>query len=751
MAPPFAKDRSMFTSRAAGEGDAPAAARRVAASGAQVRRQLDRREGHLRRADHVAHPQPFAGRVDVAHPGAEVHDLEPAPVEDVGVAAAAHAGRRDRAAGAGGRLGDEAHDRRVVGDDHRLVRGVDGDLDARVGVTGGGLLEAAAHVRGLGREPGRVVAAHLGAHRHLVGHDVGRAPAVYDADVRGRLGVDPSEAHGDERLGRDADRAHALLGRHARVRCPPAHDRVDVVRTGGTRERAADRVAVEHEAPAGAEAPDVEVLRAEEAELLADREDDVEGRVAEPSLAADADALADDRHARLVVAAEDGLPVAADHVVLDEGADALARADGVHVRAEEQRRRVGGAGDVRDQVAGLAADGDAGVVEPDLRAELSELAGEARRDPALAAGEAVDPDQLEEERLQPRTVDHRGRAAYHRRRGLCPAGGPRLVTRVASERILVAGAGALGSVIGGLLAVAGLDVTLLGRRPHLDAARAGGLVVDGLFGTHRVLRGLTHASEPRELADRYAAIFLTVKAYDTATMAAAVARHLDPDGFLVSLQNGLGNVEAAGRAVGPARVLGARVIFGAELVAPGHARVTVFADPVLIGSPDPSDGRRTAAAARCATTLAAAGVPAEPTDEILAALWAKVFYNAALNPLGALLGLRYGELPLHRDTRAIMDTVIEEAFAVARAEEVGLHWRDAAEYREEFYGRLVPSTAEHRPSMLQDIERGRPTEIDAINGEVASRGAQHGIPAPVNATLTRLIRARAARRHPEER
>ena len=320
------------------------------------------------------------------------------------------------------------------------------------------------------------------------------------------------------------------------------------------------------------------------------------------------------------------------------------------------------------------------------------------------------------------------------------------MTRVASERILVAGAGALGSVIGGLLAVAGLDVTLLGRRPHLDAARAGGLVVDGLFGTHRVLRGLTHASEPRELADRYAAIFLTVKAYDTATMAAAVARHLDPDGFLVSLQNGLGNVEAAGRAVGPARVLGARVIFGAELVAPGHARVTVFADPVLIGSPDPSDGRRTAAAARWATTLAAAGVPAEPTDEILAALWAKVFYNAALNPLGALLGVHYGALPESPDSRALMDEVIDEAFAVARAEAVPLPWATAAAYREEFYGRLVPATYDHRSSMLQDLERGRRTEIDAINGAVWRRGVAHGIKTPVNETLTRLIHSVEGRR-----
>src|SRR4029077_16572293 len=116
-------------------------------------------------------------------------------------------------------------------------------------------------------------------------------------------------------------------------------------------------------------------------------------------------------------------------------------------------------------------------------------------------------------------------------------------------------------------------------------------------------------------------------------------------------------------------------------------------------------------AARWATALAAAGIPAEPTEDLTAELWAKVLYNAALNPLGALLGVPYGRLAVHPDTRAIMDTVIEEGFAVARAEGVALRWPDAAAYRGTFYDRLVPATAEHRSSMLQDIERGRPTEI----------------------------------------
>src|SRR5439155_1703879 len=130
-------------------------------------------------------------------------------------------------------------------------------------------------------------------------------------------------------------------------------------------------------------------------------------------------------------------------------------------------------------------------------------------------------------------------------------------------------------------------------------------------------------------------------------------------------------------------------------------------------------GRRgQAAAARWAAELAAAGIPARLAGMLMAEVWAKVLCKAALIPRGALLGVPYGDLPADRDTRMIMDAVIEEAFAVARAEGVELAWPDAAAYRDVFYGRLVPSTAAHRPSMLQDIERGRPTEIDAINGPV---------------------------------
>ena len=307
-------------------------------------------------------------------------------------------------------------------------------------------------------------------------------------------------------------------------------------------------------------------------------------------------------------------------------------------------------------------------------------------------------------------------------------------------RILIAGAGALGSVFGGFLRKAGDDVTLLGRPAHLEAIAREGLRIDGLWGEH-VVHGFQLALDAAAARGPFDVILLPVKSYDTATVAGAVSPLLAGDGVMVSLQNGLGNVEAVERAVGAERALGARVIFGATIPEPGHVRVTVFADPTAVGPLAAGvHPRRDTVARALAARLDAAGVPAAYTDTLPAMLWAKVFYNAALNPLGALLDLHYGALPEHAESRGLMDAVIEEAFAVAAAESVSLKWPSAAAYREEFYGRLVPSTYDHRSSMLQDLERGRPTEIDAINGAVWKRGTALGVKTAVNAALTRLVR-----------
>ena len=132
-------------------------------------------------------------------------------------------------------------------------------------------------------------------------------------------------------------------------------------------------------------------------------------------------------------------------------------------------------------------------------------------------------------------------------------------------------------------------------------------------------------------------------------------------------------------------------------------------------------------------------IPAEPTARILASLWEKVLYNAPLNPLGALLRVPYGELASRPETRAIMDEVIAEGFAVALAEGAELLWASADQCRAHFYERLLPPTAHHRSSMLRDLERRRRTEIDAMNGYIARKGAQVGVRAPSHAKLAEIV------------
>jgi 2-dehydropantoate 2-reductase len=322
---------------------------------------------------------------------------------------------------------------------------------------------------------------------------------------------------------------------------------------------------------------------------------------------------------------------------------------------------------------------------------------------------------------------------------------------VAIRRALIAGAGALGSVFGAMLSRGGADVTLLGRPEHMRAVARDGLRVTGLFGEHVATR-LGTIDDAAKLAGEFDLILFSVKSYDTESMARALDGRLARDGIIVSMQNGLGNIETLIARFGAARTLGARVIFGAELTRPGVARVTVFAEAVAVG-PAPklhrADAHRLGAPARAiADLLNNAGIPTVAVADVLPILWTKVLYNVALNPLGALLGLHYGALADDPALRDVMDRAIDEAFAVARADGVELPFVDAADYRRVFYERLLPTTYDHRPSMLYDLrERGR-TEIDALNGKVVELAERYAIATPTNRVLCALIRASERRRRP---
>jgi len=306
--------------------------------------------------------------------------------------------------------------------------------------------------------------------------------------------------------------------------------------------------------------------------------------------------------------------------------------------------------------------------------------------------------------------------------------------------ILVMGAGAVGSVFGGFLAKAGHRVCLVGRAGHMMAIQEQGLHISGIWGEHLV-RNLevftTMADVPPEHFDL---VLITTKSYDTEEATRQVLPLVSGDTLVVSLQNGLGNVEAISEIVGSHRVVGGMLIFGVELAAEGRVAVTVCADNVRLGSPAGKvDSTRVAGIAEA---FSKAGVPTETTAEIERFIWGKVVYNCCLNALSALLEVSYGELSEHPEAREIIAAVIEEIFSIAREKGVVLAWNSPAEYQQHLFGRLIPDTYAHHASMLYDVKRGRRTEINSLNGAITELGTETGLPTPVNRVLTQLVKAK---------
>ena len=227
----------------------------------------------------------------------------------------------------------------------------------------------------------------------------------------------------------------------------------------------------------------------------------------------------------------------------------------------------------------------------------------------------------------------------------------------------------------------------------------------------------------------YDIILLCVKSFHTLEACRRVTGLLAPQGLIVSVQNGLGNLEIIAQEFGPERTIGARVIFGAQVIRPGLARVTVYAEPVLVGAVASDYPRQSLAQA--VEDLNRAGIPTRQVDDILTHLWGKVLYNCALNPLGAILGVPYGALGNDPQTRGLMRLIIQEIYQVAAARGVRLGHADADSYFNFFMENLVPATAGHWPSMWQDLHAGRRTEIEALNGAICRYGEAAGCRPPI--------------------
>jgi len=307
-------------------------------------------------------------------------------------------------------------------------------------------------------------------------------------------------------------------------------------------------------------------------------------------------------------------------------------------------------------------------------------------------------------------------------------------------KVLVFGAGGVGSVVGGFLARTGHDVSLLGRAWHLDVIRKQGLLITGIWGDYR-MKAFDLYESPAQLAKKkpvFDLVVLTVKSYDTQKAVSELLPFIKENTMLLSLQNGLGNVETIlTGGVKPEKYLIGRVIFGVELV-PGIAKVTVNADDVLIGAlpgvvPQVN-------VFQIAQSFNTAKIPTRAVPDILTHLWAKVIYNCALNGICSLHEMPYGKILESEATRKMMEQIIRECYAVGLKKKIALNPPTADAFIELMLQKLIPSTAAHFPSMLQDLKRGKRTDIDALNGAIVTYARELGIPADANEQLTSQIR-----------
>jgi len=298
-------------------------------------------------------------------------------------------------------------------------------------------------------------------------------------------------------------------------------------------------------------------------------------------------------------------------------------------------------------------------------------------------------------------------------------------------KVLVLGAGAVGLSVAAKLSTV-CEVHAVSRQKNADAVAANGFFLSGIWGSGIFRFGI---SESVPEGARYDYVIITSKSQDTESICceyAATIRNAET----VSLQNGIGNEEIIRRYTD--QVIGGMIITGFEWRADNRVHVSVEAGPAKLGRfPEGTDQP----VQRLVDLMNRAGIRVEGTDRIRSELWAKTLYNCALNPLGAVMGVPYGELARPAAWR-IITRIVKEGFAVVHAEDVTLPWKTADEYLAYLHDVQLPATALHHSSMLQDLSRGRRTEIDFLNGAIVAKGAVHGIPSPVNACIVDLVKLR---------
>jgi 2-dehydropantoate 2-reductase len=295
-------------------------------------------------------------------------------------------------------------------------------------------------------------------------------------------------------------------------------------------------------------------------------------------------------------------------------------------------------------------------------------------------------------------------------------------------RIAVMGAGAVGCYFGGMLARAGTPVTLIGRARHVEAIQRDGLLLETLHFRQQI--PIAASSDVGAAQDADIVLFC-VKAYDTEEAAQALAPHLRSGALVLSLQNGVDNVERV-RSAAKIEAIPAVVYVAVATSAPARIRHSGRGD-LIIGELPGSVRKHDLPT--IAATFERASIPCRVSGNIEADLWTKMIMNCAYNAISALGRSQYGPIVQNPWTRGVMTLVTEEAIAVACAAGVRL-----PEGVVEVVLKLADTMSQATSSTAQDIARGSRTEVDSLNGYVVRLGAQLGVATPVNQTLHGLVK-----------
>ena len=297
-------------------------------------------------------------------------------------------------------------------------------------------------------------------------------------------------------------------------------------------------------------------------------------------------------------------------------------------------------------------------------------------------------------------------------------------------RIGIIGAGAIGCLFGALLGEVGNGVTLVHRDPSAVAMiRRKGVRVRELNGTTIKTRVSAELS-PADLSEVDLVIF-TVKSYDTEEVARLHKSNIDAGSVILTVQNGLSNAEMLSKVFGREAVLAGTTTEASFLVGPGDV-VHTGKGKTWVGEPNAMLSTRCAGIAK---VFGRAGIKTVVSRNIQGVMWSKMIVNAAINPVSALTHLPNGALAGVPGLNEVMLDVIREGVAVSKASRIRLEPSDPSK----FLSRVLKATASNRSSMLQDVEKGKPTEILQLNGAIAELGKWHKIPTPLNQLLTSLV------------